>query len=180
MKIIALALILSATQLPAQTTPDAKSLTDAVKLRGDMADAVRNGSEKPEIALARLKKEQSPTGLKLDADADFAYAAIDIGRRLIATGKPAEAEKFFAEAEKSLDAVVKKTPDTSARDKAQYLQTRATIRANYLNKLAEGKADLDAAIALAPDDKRLQQLRKLLPADPAATLQKHQEAPVKG
>ena len=119
--VLILSLIVTATCLRAQTAPDAKTLTDASKLRGDMADAVGSGAEKTEAALVRLKKEKSPTGLKIDADADFAFAAIDIGRRLLATGKPAEAEKFFAEAEKSLDFVVKKTPDSAARDKAQYL-----------------------------------------------------------
>ena len=158
--------------LRAQSADNLNSMQAATALRRDLFDAVGNGSEKPAAALARLKKEKSPTGLQLDADADFAFAAIDVGRRLIATRKATEAEAFFRAAETALDLVIGRTADSAARDKVQYLQARATIRANYLNKLTEGKADLAAALKLAQDNPRLKQLQRLLPADPAATLQK--------
>lgn len=98
--------------LPAQTAPDttdaavaanAKAQGDALKLRADTVDAITGGGEKSEAVLVRLKAHASPSGLKLDADADFAYAAIDLGQRLLAAGRPEEAEIFFKQGEKSLD-----------------------------------------------------------------------------
>ncbi|MDE2107502.1 MAG: hypothetical protein KGL39_60470 [Patescibacteria group bacterium] len=132
-------------QLPAQvaantpTTPatatavaaSAKAMGDGMQLRGDMAGTVASGSEKPGAAIARLKANASPSGLKIDHDADFAFAAIDVGKRLIAAGKATEAEQFFLEAEKSLSLVVGKTPDTSAQDKAMFLEKLAWIRRRY-------------------------------------------------
>ena len=132
-----------------------------------MAETVGKGTENSAAALVRLKKEPSPTGLNLDADADFAFAAIDLGRRLIAAGKPDDAEKFFREAEKSLDLAVKKTPDTAARDKAQYLQKLALIRSQYLGKVPQAKADLAEAIRLQPDDQHLRQTRDAVARDQA-------------
>ena len=160
--------------------PDLVSISDALKLRGDMAAGVAAGTETPADAVIRLQAQTSPTGLKLDADADFAYAAVDIGQRLIASGKPAKAEAFFQAAEISLNSVIARTADTAVHEKVQYLQARATIRANYLKKQTDGRADLDAALQLVPGDKHLQQLRRLIPADPASTFQNHPEAPSKG
>lgn len=155
-------------------------LAKGAKFRGDMAAGVASGTEAPDVAVVRLKTNASATGLKIDADADFAYAALDIGLRLIASGKPAQAETFFRAAETSLNALIVRTPDSAAGDKVQYLQARAMIRANYLAKQAEGRADLDAALQLALGDKRLLQLRRLIPADAATTLQSHKEAPSQG
>ena len=140
---------------------------EGLRVRGDMAAAVGRGLEKPEAALARLKKHDSPSGLKTDRDADFAFAAIDVGRRLIAAGKPEDAEKFFREAEKSLESVLKKTPDTAARDRAQYLRKLALIRSQYLNKVPQAKADLDEAIRLQPEDKHLRSTRDSVAAENA-------------
>lgn len=155
-------------------------MTEARTLRAEMAEAVGNGAEKSAHALDRLKAHGKAAGFKLEEEADFAVAALDVGRRLLGARKPAEAETFFRAAEASLDLIIKRTPDRAARDKAQYLEIRSIIRTNYLNKLAEGKADLQDALKLVPDDKRLQQMRNLIPADPASTLSNHKEQPVRG
>jgi hypothetical protein len=167
--------------LAAQTASDTeKSLDDARRLRSDVAAAVTGGEVTPAIAINQLRAGNSRTGLKIDMEADFAVAALDVGRRLLGTRKPAEAEAFFRAAEETLGLLIARTPDKAARDKAQYLEIRSVIRTSYLNKLTEGKADLQDALKLAPDDKRRQQMLKLLPADPAATLNNHKEQPVRG
>ena len=158
----ALGTLLLVVSLSAQPAPDAKFLTDALELRADMAEAVKQKAETPEAALARLKAHASPSGLKLDRDADFAFAAIDVGQRLIAASKPDEAESFFLEAEKSLEAVIKMTPDTAARDKAMLLQNLAFIHGHYLDKASQAKTDIDQAIALQPGDTYLQKMRDSL------------------
>ncbi len=158
----------------------AQVMAAAHTLRMNTAARVANGELTPEQAVERLRQSDTASGLGIVADADFAFAAIDVGRRLLASGQAAEAEKFFTAAEKSLDQAIRKTPNSAARDQAQFLQARALIRAHYLNKLAEGRADLEAALQLLPDDKHLRQLRNLLSADPAATLQNHKEQPVRG
>ena len=131
-------------------------------LRSDAAAAITAGSEKSAPVLARLKAHASPSGLKIDKDADFAFAAIDVGQRLIAAGKATEAEEFFREAEKALEKVVKKTPDSAAQDKVQFLSALAMIRSRYLNNATQAKADLDEAIKLKPEDKHLESLRGTL------------------
>lgn len=145
--------------LPAQLS---KEMQDGLTLRNDAAAAIIKGSEKSAAAVARLKAHGSPSGLKLDRDADFAFAAIDVGQRLLAAGKAAEAEDFFREAEKSLDKVLKKTPDSAANDKVQFLSALAMIRSCYLNNAPQAKADIDAARKLKPGDKHLESLRGTL------------------
>jgi hypothetical protein len=164
----------------ATATDNSSAMADALQRRTDLVNYVLSGQHPAEDALQQLHAIPSPTGMQLDADADFAFAAIDVGRRLIALHKPVEAEAFFQAAEISLDAVIDRTPDTSLKDKVQYLEARANIRAEFLNKLTDARSDFDAALKLSPDDKRLQQLSRLLPADPAATLQNHKELPAKG
>jgi len=169
-----------AAAAPTQAAPDLKPMTDALNFRSDMAASVGSGAEATNAAVIRLKAQAASSGLQIDSDADFAFAAIDVGRRLIALRKPAEAEAFFQAAETSLTLVIGRTSDSAATDKAQYLQKRAAIRANYLGKLSEARADLDTALQLTPDDQRLKQMHNLLPADPAATLQNHKELPTRG
>lgn len=140
----------------------AKVMSDAAVLREDIADSITKGSSLSTDRIAQLKGTANASGLKIDSDADFAFAALDVGQRLIAAGKPAEAEAFFREAEKSLDKIVKKTPDTAANDKVQFLSALALLHARYLNNAAQAKADLDAAIKLKPDDKHLEGLRGTL------------------
>lgn len=141
---------------------DTATMTAALSLREDVAKAVREKRDPVAGALARLKAAASPSGLKLDRDTDFALAAVDVGQRLLAAGDPESAEPFFREAEKSLDAVIEKTPDNAARDKAAFLQKRAWVRSRFLGKPKDAKADLEAAIRLRPGDKPLQQQREQL------------------
>lgn len=150
-----------------------KEMQDGLTLRSDAVAAVVKGSEQSAAAITRLKAHGSPSGLKIDKDADFAFAAIDVGQRLLVTGKSAEAEEFFREAEKSLEQAVKKTPDSSAREKAQYLNKLSFVRAYYLNKVSQARLDLDQAIALQPDDQKLRRTKVQLPSDPAEMLKKN-------
>ena len=169
-----LAALYASAHLTAQTSPtgtakttaqvqaDLKLFTDAQKLRDDSATAISNGAETPDSIMARLQASDSPTGLKIDHDADFAFAAIGIGQRLIAARHPAEAEKLFLEAEKRLVLAVQNTPDKTPQIKAQFLTKLSFIRGNYLGNAVQAKADIEQAIALQPDDKDLQQMKATL------------------
>jgi len=151
----------SATQTPTASL-DVTSLLAALKVRSAMAAGIVTGSEDADAALARLKGLTSPMGLQADPDVDFGFAAIDVGQRLVAATQPAEAEKFFRAAEASLAAVVQKTPDADAWNKAQYLQQLALIRADYLNNAAQAKTDIEQAIALQPGNKVFKEQRAML------------------
>lgn len=157
-------------QAPTESQPvDAASglaaLITGLKLREDAVAKVTAGSEKPDAVVARLKIHASPFGLKLDPDADFSFAAIDVGQRLVAKGKYTEAEIFFAEAEIALVRVIAKTPDKSAKDKAMLLQHLSLVRSEYLNKRVQAKEDIEAAIKLQPDEKYFQGFRDQLAND---------------
>lgn len=145
--------------------PDAASLQAALKLRESTARAVKEKTDTVGGAIAKLKAHASPSGLKLDRDADFALAALDVGQRLVADGDPESAEPFFREAEKSLNAVIKKTADSTAREKAAFLQKRALVRSQFLGQAKEAKADLEAALALQPDDEGLKRAQARLRAE---------------
>ena len=164
--------------LPAQTieTKEAdpvdsslQALMAGLKLREEVTAGVMAGTEKVESAIARLKAHASPSGLKVDHDADFSYAAIEVGLRLIAKGYYAEAEKLFQAAETALGVVLAKTPDTAPRDKAMYLQNLSSIRGRYLNNPVQAKADIEAAMVLQPDDKSFQSARDQLVAEHTLT-----------
>jgi hypothetical protein len=142
--------------------PSLSSLAAAQKVRSALVTSIVNGSVQVDTALAQLKGLTAPMGLPVDPAADLGFAAIDVGHRLLAAGKPAEAEKFFRAAEVSLAAVVLKTPDMQAWDKAQYLQQLSLIRSHYLNNAVQAKGDIEQAIALFPNDLSLQQARALL------------------
>jgi hypothetical protein len=150
---------------PSDTVSSAEALVTGLKLREEAATAASTGTEKPDSIIVRLKAHPSPSGLGIVHDADFAIAAIDIGQRLIAKGKYAEAEKFFQEAEAALVGLVAKTSDESARDKAMFLQHLALIRAEYLNKRVQAKEDIASAIRLQPDEKYFQGFRDYLAID---------------
>jgi len=159
---------------------DLTLIQDALKQRGELADAVAGGLQKPQAALERLRTANFPAGLKLEPDAGFGMAAIDIGQRLVLR-HPAEAEVFFRAAEAALAAEVKRTPNTrvSAKDKAQYLQQLAFIRGKYLNQPVQAAADLQEAVKLHPEDKYLAQLQKRMQAQavsPLDVLQKKEAA----
>lgn len=156
--------------LPAQSKLDAAAvgriqsqMSAALTLREQAAAAVAQGREKPAAAIARLGVAATSSGLELPADANLAVAATDVGHRLIALRRPAEAELFFKAAETALTAAVK-LPKASAAEKARYLGQRASLRANFLNAPTQAKADIEAAIALQPDDAGLQTARRLITA----------------
>lgn len=156
-------------QAVADSAAGLKRATDALKLRADMAASVAQGDEKAADAVARLKNAFSPLGVSTDSDGDFGLAAIDLGSRLVAAHKPAEAEMFFREAEQALVRFIKKTPDRDAARKAQCLANLAIVRARYLNKLDLARRDLGAALKLQPDDPYLGSLLNMVGSVPAPT-----------
>ena len=167
-----LAIFLYSTPLHAQETTESKAVLDnatlmreALTLRSAMALAISSEAEEAETALERLRGAQYPSGLRIGSDADFGYAALDVGQRLIVLNKMSEAAMFLEAAETALAQQVRETPDTQAGDKAQYLRNLALIRGNYLNKAAEAKEDIDAAIRLQPDDKHLKRFGSVLKSD---------------
>ena len=137
-------------------------MSDALVLRTDLAAKVSMGTETPESAISRLRMQPAASGLPIDADADFGYAAIDVGQRLITLRKPAAAESFFKAAEQSLDVLIRRTADNQPRDKAQYLRKIALIRGEYLNKAGQAKLDIEQALVLQPDDKDLARAKQIL------------------
>jgi hypothetical protein len=149
----------------------AKPMVAALRLRITLANEIFSETTKPEEGLAKLRADLSPSGLRIDSDADFSYAAIDVGQRLLALGKGKEAGLFFQAAEKSLDSAVKKTPNAQAKDKAQYLQKLALIRGSFLNNPDQARIDIEQAIALQPDDKFLKQARSNLARTNATAFQ---------
>jgi hypothetical protein len=160
--------------------PKGNPFSDATQHRADVVNYVLSGQHPTTDALQQLHAVASPTGMQLDTDADFALGAIDIGRRLSVLNKSAEAQVFFQAADDALTAVIGRTADHFASEKVQYLKARANIRAEFLNRLSDARADYDAALKLSPSDSNLLQLRALLPADPAAFLKNHQGIPTKG
>jgi len=153
------------TQEPAGKTPaTVTAFTQAIDLRRELVAAIIAGKQTPAQAFSLLQTAKLPAGYDFGPDAGLAIAAADIGQRLIASGKSAEAEMFFNEAEKSLGTAIEKTKDTDAKGKAELFEQRAFLRATFLNKAPGADADLAEAVKLQPEDKRLQQKRDLLPA----------------
>jgi hypothetical protein len=134
----------------------------AQQVRSTMVAGIVNGGLQADVALAELQGLTKPMGLPADPAADFGYAAIDVGHRLIASGKPAAAEIFFKAGEASLAALVLQTPDTQAWNKAQLLQQLSLLRSHFLNNPVQAKADIERAIALQPNDALLQRQQALL------------------
>lgn len=135
--------------------------------RDTLAHSVGDHSLSITAALAQMRASRSSTRLNFPPAVDFAYAAIDLGHRLLAAGKPTEAVTAFQAAEAALEVLVRTTPDARAHDKAQYLQSLAFIRGRYLSKAAQSKADIEQALALKPDEKSLTAVRRLLASDRA-------------
>jgi hypothetical protein len=131
----------------------------AVQLRSTLAKSVGSGEKSPKEAIAQLHTNVASSGVPVEADADFALAAIDIGQRLIAANKAAAAEPFFQAAEAALAPLAARTANSDAKTRAMLLRKLSLIRGRYLNKVTEAKADIEQAIALQPEDKRLQQAR---------------------
>lgn len=148
--------------VPVSTDAAVPALLVALQFRVELAAGIVSGQENAAAALTRLHAAPAPSGLAVQADADFGFAAIDIGERLAAAAKFAEATLFFRDAEISLDRAVAATPDLRAGEKALYLRKLALIRGRYLQAAAQAKADLDRALALQPEDKALQHAREML------------------
>jgi tetratricopeptide (TPR) repeat protein len=135
----------------------------AIDYRAAMAEAIANEKEYPTDALARLRQAEEIKGLTPEPDTDFAVAAIDIGHRLISLGNPAAAETFFRQADRTLTTVLaRETAPLGNKEKVQYLKYRAHLRGNFLGRPELARADIDAAIALQPDDRSLQEARARL------------------
>lgn len=110
-------------------------------------------------ALQQLRAASKSSGFVQSPDVDQAYAALDVGHRLLAVDRPDAAEDFFRVAEQDFDQAAKRTPPGQAREKARYLRELALVRGRFLNKAAQAKADIDEAIRLQPDDKALKDFR---------------------
>lgn len=159
-------LLFVTTALIAQEAPEAAAL----KVREASAKAVKERKETPEASIAKLRMHGKASGLKVDGDVDFVLAALDVGQRLLAGGEPDAAAKFFREVEKTLDFLVKKTPETMAVEKAALLQRRAFVRGRFLNNAKAAVADLDHALILRPGDAVLLDARDRLLSENSALL----------
>ena len=151
--------VLTATAQPAVSLA---TMQAALKFRADLATAVGSQAETPASALQRLRASGAASGFTAEPDVDLAYAALDVGHRLLALHRPDAAEEFFRAAETAFEQASNRTPRAQAREKAQYLQKLALVRGNYLNKVAQAKADIDEAIQLQPNDKSLDESRRVL------------------
>jgi hypothetical protein len=164
----ALALVLLSESCPAAETqdraaePSLASLQAAVDYRAALSAALATGERKPADALKELHTRSNIMGQSLPEEQDRSAALLDVGHRLLASGQPETAEAFFVAAETSLGAAIAELPDEEAVVKAQLLAQRAFVRDSYLNKAAEADADLEQAIKLQPEDKRLRRKRDLL------------------
>lgn len=172
-----------AVSVAAQTTDNkaaeggVNKVLEASRLRGDLVNSIVRGEQDPATALNRLRQHPKVLGVKADVEADFAVGAVEIGHRLAALRKGKESIAFFRAAEASLSSLIARAGKGASHDLVQYLQIRASIRANNLNMPNEARADLDEAIKLAPDDKFLVQQRRLITADPAAMFRSQKELP---
>lgn len=161
---------LNSTPVSSASTPDSQSsanseeseLIAALQWRENLAKLVASQNLSSAEAIAQLRARNSASGLSLEPAADFAFAAIDVGQRLIAATKAREAEPFFLAAEQSLAAVVLATTDRQAREKSIYLRKLALIRGRYLKKPDQAKRDIEQAIVLQPEDKELQRAKDFL------------------
>ena len=135
----------------AQTSSE-KDLLSLVKFREQVALDVAAGALKAAPALAKLREGKAGVDFTGDREEDFALAASDVGRRLVAKEKRAEAEEFFRAAEVAL------TSSIAARkgpDKARALAARALLRVQFLGDPDGAKRDVDNALKFAPDDPML-------------------------
>ena len=155
----------------AAATANWNDLLVEAQAHADMVSGILGGKEQASAAVLRLKTIARPSWAKGDPDGDYGYAAIDLGSRLIAVGKPAEAALFFKVAETSFLTVLKKTPDAEAMVKAGYLQNLALIHGTYLNNPTQALVDLNQALALLPNDPYLLATRSNLLSDKAAFFQ---------
>lgn len=152
----------SALTAAAQQPVSLENMKAALTFRAELATTVGNGTETPASALQRLRDNGAASGLGTARDVDLGYAAMDVGHRLLALHRPEAAEVFFRAAEEGFEQASNRTSRGLAREKAQYLEKLAMVRGNYLNKVAQAKADIEEAIQLQPNDKALSEARSLL------------------
>lgn len=163
-----------------ETIDPASRFTAAAALRVGLAGEITARQASAQEALERLRAMPAPLGIDEDPDTQFALAALDIGQRLIAAGQPAPAEECLKAAEMALSAALGRTADRNARDKTLLLRKLALLRARYLNKPDQARADIDAALKLAPDDRQLQEFRQVLATEkPQSFKTKASELPTK-
>ncbi len=141
---------------PAQTT-SIEAMTAARSLRQELALAVSQSAQSSSKALALLRGNKGASGRAGSSDADFAYAALDVGYRLMALERPEAAEDFFRAAELSFAAELNRT--AQARGRAELLHQLAILRGRFLGKIAQAKADMDEAVRLQPNDVGLREAR---------------------
>lgn len=144
----------------AQAPVSLEAMQAALKFREQLANNVGGGIILPADALKLLQREPNASGLGVGPAADLGYAALDLGHRLLALHHPDFAEPFFQAAEENFVQAASQEPQ--ARDKARLLQQLAFVRANYLNKPAQARADIDEAIRLQPNNKSLAETRTAL------------------
>lgn len=150
----------AAVEKVAQPVAAFERLARAAALRADLAQRIITGMDKPETVAERLKSERSPVGLELDVRTERGLAAVDIGHRLVAAGRPEAGEVLFKAAEEAFGEALGALPERdSGGQKALIFEKRAQIRAEFLGKIDSAKADFDEALRLRPDDRRLQNLR---------------------
>lgn len=166
--VFARVLVLSmASVLTAQvvSTTDAQQ---ALVMRQGLVASIANNTTTAAAAISQLQAISSPTGMHYASPAaDFAYAAIDVGHGLLATGNPASAVIIYKAAETALTTLIAQTSNGSARDKAQYLQALAYIQGRYLGEVVQAKSNIDQAIALQPGDRSLIAVRGILASEHA-------------
>lgn len=142
--------------------PDGKpsgrtALLEATQAREKLAGDVVAGRISAAEALAALPETGPADTLGLGASGELALASLDVAHRLLARGRPAEAEVFFRAAETEFGVALSsaRSEERSAATRAIFLRNRALIRANYLGKPAEARDDFAEAIRLQPDNKAL-------------------------
>lgn len=165
--LFALVLLFVATGQTAATAQEVNKVDPkwraAIEYRAAMAEAIATFKEDPTAALVRLQNSDVIKAQSTEPDRDLAVAAIDIGHRLISLGHPSAAEAFFRLADKTLtSALNQKKAALGSKEKAQYLKYRAHVQGNFLSRPEQARADIDAAIALQPDDQSLQEARARL------------------
>lgn len=156
---LAILLLISAISIAAQTT-SLETMRAARELRQELSLSVSQGAQTSGKALATLRSTKGASGRAGSADADLAFAALDIGYRLMALERPDAAEDFFRAAAQSFAVELNRT--TPAKERAQLLQQLALIRGRFLGKIDQAKADIDEAIRLQPSDTSLKETRALL------------------
>jgi hypothetical protein len=143
----------------APATTDAQAFAEAAQRRARLADAVTCRTLTPAQAVDELKHD-APRPWALDADIDFALAAISVGESLVGRGEFDAAEPFFRAAEPALAATGQRSAKTG--EQVLCLKELAWIRSHYLNQEAQAKADIEAACRLSPQNQYLRLLRERL------------------